>query len=303
MHDDLAARRNDLQARLSAAEDRLQSLRADAVAVASSNPDKLPALSESASRTEFEIAALTEALRQAEQDIEIAEEATRQEADKVQREATAHELRKLAVDLELALAPIPDALQCLQVAIAAALPVIGQNGLADLLGNLHVEIPAAVELFAAEIRARADQTLAGTAPPTMPAPFVPTIVREEEALPEITVFVLDVRVTWPVDAAGRRQSLGPFQIGGIPEFWAKIALERGLAIPPDSDRYKAMRAEAAKTGWPHLTDERASRDLDRDPNMTAVFSSGGKKLRDEPVFEVMAPRPPRQVEIDVVLPP
>ncbi len=52
--DDPTARRNDLQARLSAAEDRLSALRTDAVAVASSNPDALTGLSETAVRTEFE---------------------------------------------------------------------------------------------------------------------------------------------------------------------------------------------------------------------------------------------------------
>ena len=204
------------------AEDRLVKLRAEAVAAASSDPDKLASLSKSAASLEFEIATLTEALRQAEQAIEIAEEAARREADKSQREQTSKELHALADNLEKAVAPLPDNLEGLRVAIAAALPIIGENVFAVLLANLRAEIPAAVEFFAAEIRARADQTLAGTAPPTMPAPPVPTVIKEEEPLPEITVFVLDLRVTWPIDAGGRRQSLGPFQIGGVPEFWAQV---------------------------------------------------------------------------------
>lgn len=175
---DLAARRDDLQARLSVAEDRLQSLRADAVTVASSNPDALPALSEPClSRTEFEIAALTEALRQAEQAIEMAEEAARQEADKAQREATSRGLHLMADALELAAAPVPDALQGLREAFEAASHVLGASGLPQLLQNLSVEIPEVITGFVGEIRARADQTLAGTAPPTVPAPFVPTIIR------------------------------------------------------------------------------------------------------------------------------
>jgi hypothetical protein len=186
----------------------------------------------------------------------------------------------------------------LRVAIVAALPVIGDSGFTILLANLRDEVPAAIAIFVAEIRRRADETLAGKAPPTLPAPFVPTIVREEEPLPETTVFVLDIRVTWPVNAAGRRQSLGPYQIGGIPEFWARVAMERGFAILPDSDRYKAMRAEASKTGWPHVLDPMAVRDLDRGPNTVTVYSSGGKRLRDEPQFEVMPAKPPRQVGID-----
>jgi hypothetical protein len=70
---------------------------------------------------------------------------------------------------------------------------------------------------------------------------------------------------------------------------------RGLAIPPDSDRYKAMREEAKKTGWPHLTDAQKTYDLDRDPNTTAVFSSGGRKVREEQTFTRIDKGPPRQV--------
>jgi hypothetical protein len=296
----------ELSARLTAAEARLQSLRVEAIDAATSDPDKLPALSESAARLEFEINALTEALRRAEVERAAAEERDRLEADRLQRQQTARDLRTLADALELAVAPLPDVLEGLRVAIDAILPIVGPNGLPDLLRNLGAEIPSAVELFAAEIRARADAVLQGRAPATLPAPFVPSVVREEEPpLPEITVFVLQPRVTWPVDAHGRRQSLGPFQIGGVPEFWADIALKRGLAILPTDSRYATMRAEAAKTGWPHVPDPMAVRDLDRDPNTVQVFSSGGRKLRDEPTsFENYRKyEPPREAEIDVMLPP
>ena len=302
---DLAARRNDLQTRLSVAEDRLAELRAEAVAVAGSDQDKLADLSSTAARTEFEIAALTEAHRQAEQDIAIAEEAARREDDRQQREATSHELRKLAIDLERASAPLPDALEGLRVAITAAQPVIGDSGFTVLLGNLILEIPAAMKIFVAEIRSRADAPVSGKAPPTLPAPPVLTVIKEDEPLPETTIFVLGTRVAWPVDAAGRRQSLGPYQIGGIPEFWAKIAMERGLAIDPTGDRYKAMRAEAGRTGWPHVSDPMAVRDLDRDPNMVSVHNRvTGKKVRDEiPKFEnYRAGESGRQVGINVMLP-
>jgi hypothetical protein len=105
-----------------------------------------------------------------------------------------------------------------------------------------------------------------------------------------------------LDEHDRRQGGGPFQIVALPDKAAKIALERGLAILLDSDRYRQMREEARKTGWPHLVDAQRIYDLDRDPGTTSVFFSGGKKLREEPVFEVMASRPPRQVEIDVFKP-
>jgi hypothetical protein len=124
-------------------------------------------------------------------------------------------------------------------------------------------------------------------------------------LPETTIFVLGTRVSWPVDASGRRANLGPFQVGGVPEFWAKVAMERGLAIDPAGDRYREMRAEAGRTGWPHVLDPMAVRDLDRDPNTVAVHNRAtGKKVRDEiPKFEnYRAGEPPYQVGIDVMLP-
>jgi hypothetical protein len=292
--DDLAARHNDLQARLSAAEDRLTKLRADAVALASSDPDKLANLSSAAYHLEFEINALRAAIEQAEQDIEEANEKARREADKEQRKQTSRELLALADGLEKAVAPVPEALKNLQDAIAAVLPIVGQNGLPDLLGNLCVEIPAAVELFVAEIRARADQTLQGTAPPTLPAPPVLTVIEEPLLTPTISIFSLE-RLSW-LDERGQRQNCGPFEIHGLPVAAAKIAMERGLAISPDSERYKKMREEARKTGWPHLVDAQKIYDLSRDPNTTAVFSSGGRKVREEPgKFEVMDRGPPRQV--------
>jgi hypothetical protein len=291
--DDFDTRRDDLQARLVAAEDRFSALRADAVAVASSDPDKLVDLAHKAATAEFEATILRDALKRIEQEAAQAAEAARREVEKRQRQQTSHELRKLATDLEKAVAPVPDALLALKDAIAAALPVIGPNGLADLLGNLRVEIPPAVELFAAEIRARADQTLAGTAPPTMPAPPALTVIAMEPLeMPETSIFSLE-RLSW-LDDHGARRNCGAFEIHGLPTRFANIALERGLAILPDSDRYKAMRVESVRTGWPHQLDTKTY-DLDRDPNMVAVYSSGGKKVREEQTFTRIDRGPPRQV--------
>ena len=102
---------NDLWARLSAAEDRLETLRADAIIAASSSPDKLAGLSESTSRVEFEIGAMRAAIGQIEHEVAEAEELARREADKEQRQETSRELHKLADALEKAVAPVPDALK------------------------------------------------------------------------------------------------------------------------------------------------------------------------------------------------
>jgi hypothetical protein len=167
----------------------------------------------------------------------------------------------------------------LKDAIAAVLPVIGPNGLADLLGNLSVEIPVPVELFVSELRARADAVLAGTAPPTLPAPPVLTVIEETLKMPETTVVTLQ-RLSWSVD--DRRQDCGAYQIVAMPVEKADIALARNLAVLPDSDRYRQMRETAQKVGWPHLIDPDRTYDLDRPEGTAGVYSYSGKKLRDEP---------------------
>src|SRR6202040_2199359 len=105
--------------------------------------------------------------------------------------------------LEKAVAPVPGALLTLKEAIGAVLPIIGQNGLPELLGNLSAEIPGAVELFVSELRARAAQTLAGTAPATLPAPPILEVVREEPPPPTIQIFTLE-RLSW-LDERGQRR--------------------------------------------------------------------------------------------------
>ena len=129
---------DDLQARLRNAEDHLEALRAEAVAVASSDPDKLAALSEQGFRLEFEINALTEALRQVEVERAEAEALACREADKLQRQQTCGELHKLADGLEKAVAPVPDALKTLHWATLAR------------------KFPSAIEIFISELRAGAE---------------------------------------------------------------------------------------------------------------------------------------------------
>ncbi len=293
--DDLAARRNDLQARLRAAEDHLTKLRADAVnAAGNAEADRLAGLSESAFRIEFEINALRAAIEQAEHEAAEAAENARRAADKAQREATAEELHKLADGLEKAAAPVPGVLLALRDAISAAVPIIGPNGFPDLLGNLGAEIPSAIELFVSELRARAAQTLAGTAPATLPAPPVLTIIEEPPATETIEVFANE-SLCWK-DHRGQLARLDAHHIGQLPVHAAETALARNLAYKLDDSRFLKMRETARKVGLPHLVDPQKVYDLDRDPNTASVYSSGGKKLREEPTFEIMASRPPRQAE-------
>jgi hypothetical protein len=113
------------------------------------------------------------------------------------------------------------------------------------------------------------------------------------------------RIYSPRSTSPRRlgsPSLQPYQ---PPSRTASPALERGLAILLDSDRYKEMYETARKVGLPHLVDPMKVYDLDRDPGTTSVYSSGGKKVREEQpeqTFTRIDRGPPRQVEIDVFKP-
>jgi hypothetical protein len=161
----------------------------------------------------------------------------------------------------------------------------------ELTANLHRELPPGIELMIAEIRARAEATIAGKAPATLPAPPKLEIVAPEPESPTISIFSLE-SLSW-LDK-GVRAGCAPFQIVALPIEAGKIAMERGLAIEPNSPRYVAMREEAKRTGWPHLTDAQKVYDLDRDPSTTSVYSSGGRKLRDEQTFTQMDRGPPRK---------
>jgi hypothetical protein len=286
---DRAECHDDLAARLSTAQDRLSVLRTEAISAARNDPEKLATHAEIASRIEFEVMAIQAAIEQAEREREEAEEISRAEAETRQRQQTAGELHTIADTLEKASEPIPADMRALQDAIAAAAPIVGPNGLGDLAGNLAVEIPNAIGLFAAELRARAGATLAGTAPATLPAAPTLMVITEPLAMPEITVFSLQ-RLSWSVD--GRRQDCGAYQTRSLPVEAANIAMARGLAIAPDSDRYKQMREEAKRTGWPHILDNKTY-DLARDQDTEAVYSNSGKFLRYDrgPTRQVSVKRP------------
>jgi hypothetical protein len=60
----------------------------------------------------------------------------------------------------------------------------------EFLRNVLRELPGAAETLAATARLRAEQTLAGSAPASLPKPFVPEVVEPEPAEPTIEVFTL-----------------------------------------------------------------------------------------------------------------
>jgi hypothetical protein len=294
----LNTRRSDLQTRLQSAGSALESLRQDAVARANDDPGKLSDIASAAWKAEFEIAALREALAQTDVEIAEASEKARLDADRKLREQTSRDLHARADRGQKIIKPLMDGLAGVHTWLQDdAEAILGVVGMKELAGNLHRELPPGIELMVAEIRARAEATLVGKAPATLPAPPILEVVREEPPSPTIQIFTLE-RLSW-LDEHGQRRDCGPFSYHALPPKAAKIALARGLALEPDSMRVKEILSN--KHGLPHLADPMKTYDLDRDPNTVEVFR-GGKKVREEPMFEVVASRPPHQVEIDVFKP-
>ncbi len=292
---DLNTRRSDLQTRLQSTGSALESLRQDAVARANDDPDKLSGLAQAAFQAEFESNAIRSAIDQI--DLEIAEvsEKARLADDRKLREQTSRDLHARADRGQKIIKPLMDALAAVHVWLQDdAEAVLGVVGMKELTANLHRELPPGIELMLAEIRARAEATLAGKAPATLPATPVLTVIEEPPEPETIEVFANE-SLYWK-NHHGQPARLDAHHIGQLPVHAAKIALARGVAFKLDDPRYLMLRETAKKTGWPHLLDPRRVIDLDRPEGTTAIYSSGGKKLRDEsaPQFQVFDREPPRQ---------
>lgn len=237
-------------------------------------------MASAAFRAEFESNAIRAALDQLDIEIAQAAEHTRLDADRKLREQTSRDLHARADRGQKIIKPLMDALAAVHVWLQDdAEAILGVVGMKELTANLHRELPPGIELMVAEIRARAEATLAGTAPPALPAPPILEVVREEPPPPTIQIFTLE-RLSW-LDERGQRRGCGPFQILALPDKAAKIALGRSLAILLDSDRYKEMRETARKVGWPHMADAQRIYDLDRPVGTMSVYRDG-RKVGEEP---------------------
>jgi hypothetical protein len=268
-------------------------LRRDAVACANDDPGKLSDMASAAFQAEFESNAIRAAINQIDLEIAEAAEKARLDADRKLREQTSRDLNARADRGEKIIKPLMDGLAAVHAWLQDdAEAILGVVGMKELAGNLHRELPPGIELMVAEIRARAEATLAGTAPPALPAPPILEVVREDSPPPTIQIFTLE-RLSW-LDERGQRQGCNPFSYQALPPKAAKVAVGRGLALEPDNPRLKEIVSN--KHGLPHQVDAMKTYDLDRDPNTASVYSSGGKLLREEPVFKVMVSKPPRQGE-------
>jgi hypothetical protein len=229
-------------------------------------------------------------------EIAEADEKARQAADKKEREATSRAFHAKADKFEKTLAPLLAALK--EAGAAAAdltIPFATNEGFSTLCRKLAEELPASHAELVAEQRQRALDTLAGRAPASLPAPFIPVVVSAQAPTVTVEVFALE-RLQWSERHGVTPAHIAAQSIGRLPAALVESAFKRNLAYKLDDPRYLAMREQAMKTGWPHLSSAAKTYDLDRDPNAVTVYRDG-RKVQTEAasLFQEIDRGPPRKV--------
>jgi hypothetical protein len=176
---------------------------------------------------------------------EIAEQEAREcmVADRAEREATSRALNKRAGRFEASLAPLISALtEAADAGSDLVLDYSQNEGLVTLARKLLEELPAAVTQLVGEQRDRAAATIRGTAPPNLPAPFVPQIVSHAPpSKPEpatLEVFALK-HLEWRDQ--GKRYMCYATQRLYLPTALAKRAVDQGVAFLADDGRIPEAR--------------------------------------------------------------
>jgi len=270
--------RTDLAHRLQKAQDDLSGARHYAVqaALAGANDTEQAVAEDKIRRAEIHALTLENALLAIDVESDEAEQAKRLAADQAQPKATADDLESRANKLEKAAAPLAGMLADLKEALDGCVPVVGEIGMPGFVAELVKTLPDGCAVIAAEVRARAAATLAGSAPATLPKPFVPQIVETPKG-PTMEVFALE-HLKWRPSAPGELSHADAFHLVALPSHYAEIALERHVACLPDDPRVQAIikNKHGPSAGVPKTID------LDKDPRTVSVYShSSGKHLRDE----------------------
>ena len=203
------ASRDSLIKKLQTATEKLDAARINAMSLAADGADdseRSKANSQIQLNT-IDVDVLQNALQATEDEVARLEAEEKHKADKIEREATASSLNKMAEVYEKAIKPLTGVLQGILSAYENAKAVTGETGMPVILTNMAQEVTSAVATIVAELRARANQTLAGSAPPSLPAPFIPEVVQPEPVVPTTQIFSL--ATLQYKDAHGRSNSLVP----------------------------------------------------------------------------------------------
>jgi hypothetical protein len=186
-------------------------------------------------------------------DAEIAAQAKKEadEADQKQRAATARAIHKLAAEIEDSLPDIVTSLRRGHSAIEAGRFCFGEIGLYALLAELESSLPSSFAILASEMRGRAEETITGRSPATLPVPEV--VIPPAAPIPRQSIFALQ-NLKWHNPARPQDFELAErFSFASVPLELAARALESGIAVPPDDERVAKLKYN--KRGGPPIPEK------------------------------------------------
>ncbi len=188
--------------------------------------------------TQARVFTLNDALAALDVEIEAQSAKEAADADAKQRAATAREINKLADAIENSLPDIMASLRRGHVAIEAGRFCFGDIGLYKLLDELESSLPSSFAILASEMRGRAEQTIAGRAPASLPVPEpvlppAPPISRQQ-------IFALQ-NLKWTDPASLQPAYCERFNFASPPAMVAAKALETGIAVLPDDERVAKLK--------------------------------------------------------------
>ena len=191
---------------------------------------------------------LNEAIAALDEEIAAQEAKEADEADAKQRAATARQVHKLAAEIEDSLPDIVTALRRGHAAIEAGRFCFGDIGLFKLLDELESSLPSSFAILASEMRGRAEETIAGRAPATLPVPE--PVIPPLPPIPRQSIFALQ-NLKWKNPQRPLETELCErFSFASVPVELAAKALDSGLAILPDDERVAKLKYNK-RGGPPH----------------------------------------------------
>jgi len=241
----LAARLADAESAVAEAQ-----LAATEIALEGGNDAALDKAEANIRARQARVITLNEAIAALDAEIEAQAKKEAGEADQKQRATTAREINKLADAIENSLPDIVISLRRGHTAIEAGRFAFGDIGLYKLLDELESSLPSSFAILASEMRGRADETIAGRAPATLPVPEV--VMPPVPPIPRTRVFALQ-NLRWTDPETHRLTLCERFDVCALPNNLAELAMSNNLSIDPELDRARELIKQ--RRGAPPLSEK------------------------------------------------
>jgi hypothetical protein len=245
-----------LTERLKATELALSERRAGAQRLArdGANDSELDAAEAALRSAQDRRSTLAAALVDVERQVQDLERAHDDLTDKKLRAETAAAIEKLVSEVaEAATAFDAGAEKLAECTARAAVIVADARGLQIFAISARDEVRAAIAMTSALLRSRATEVLNGNAPAKLPKPETPIAIRPAPVvIPTRQVFAL-ANLKWTTEKGGV-ETVAKYTIASPPAKFAELAIERGLADDPGSQRARQL-AEAHGGGWRSVSED------------------------------------------------